>query len=382
MNDYFLADDLSGALDAAAAFHHAGWRVKIALSAAEWPAAEEGTVVGVTTETRNAAPDLAARSVAQAMTNGQARGGRLLYKKIDSTLRGPVAAELAAVLGVLPESRVLFAPANPRVGRTVQQGRLLVHGVPVAETDFARDPVTPVRESSLRALLGAVANERVVIPDALTEGHLADTVATMAAQGGAWIPVGSGALARPVAAATARSAPTWQDRNHGLLPSVTSAGILMIGGSAHPGNRAQVEQLALARGVARCEVTATDIGRGVADVQAALRQAGAATLLAPAQRLESGAALRAIVATAAQVIRAAGVTRVFVTGGETAFALARELGVPDFEFFAEIEPGLSLSLAETTAGRMAWAVKPGGFGDRDTWVRAYDALGWDRRAAP
>ena len=29
MSDYFLADDLSGALDAAAAFHHAGRRVMV-----------------------------------------------------------------------------------------------------------------------------------------------------------------------------------------------------------------------------------------------------------------------------------------------------------------------------------------------------------------
>lgn len=382
MNDYFLADDLSGALDAAAAFHQAGWRVKIALSAAEWPEPEEGVIVGVTTETRNAAPDIAARNVAQVVTIGQARGGRLLYKKIDSTLRGPLAAELAAVLDALPESRVLLAPANPRVGRTVQEGRLLVHGLPVAETDFARDPVTPVRESSLRALLGAVATERVVVPDTHTEADLAGAVAAMAAQGGAWIPVGSGALARPVAVALARSETPGEARSRGLRPLVTGEGILMIGGSAHPGNRAQAEQLAVARGVTQCIIAATDIERGVADVRAALRQTGAVAVLTPPERLESAAALRGIVATAGQVIRAGGVTRVFVTGGETAFALARELGVPAFDFVAEIEPGLSLSLAESAVGPMVWAVKPGGFGDRETWVRAFDALRWDRSVAP
>lgn len=382
MKDYFLADDLSGALDAAAAFHRAGWRVRIALSAAEWPEAEPGVMVGVTTETRNALPAVAARAVAGAAALGTARGGRLLYKKIDSTLRGPVAAELGAVMAALPEARVLFAPANPRVGRTVQQGRLLVHGVPVAETDFARDPVTPVRESALRALLGAVANERVIIPDTRTEADLAGAVEAMEAEGGVWIPVGSGALARPVAAVRARTDPTRAQRDRGFPPAVTEGGILMIGGSAHPGNRAQAEQLAVARGVARCQVAATAIERGVAEVRATLRHGGAATLLSPAERLESGAALRAVVATAGQVIRAGGVARVFVTGGETAYALARELGVPAFEFLAEVEPGLSLSVAESAVGRMAWAVKPGGFGDGETWVRAYDALRGDRPVTP
>ena len=128
MSDYFIADDLSGALDAAAAFHAAGWTVTVALSEAAWPAGGFGEIVAYTTETRNAAPAEAATRVARAIAQGRARGGRLLYKKIDSTLRGPVAAELAAMLRLLPGTRVLFAPANPAVGRTVRDGVLRVHG--------------------------------------------------------------------------------------------------------------------------------------------------------------------------------------------------------------------------------------------------------------
>src|SRR6185436_2420421 len=112
--DFFLAVDLSGALDAAGAFHHAGRRVKIMLSLEAWsgPTSDED-VVGVTTETRNASPADAAAAVRRAIAQGNARGGRLVYKKIDSTLRGPVAAELAALAAVMPEARILFTPANP-----------------------------------------------------------------------------------------------------------------------------------------------------------------------------------------------------------------------------------------------------------------------------
>ncbi|MBI4621774.1 MAG: four-carbon acid sugar kinase family protein, partial [Verrucomicrobia bacterium] len=104
MKIYFLADDLSGALDAAAAFHHAGRRVRVVLSVAEWTAADENEVVGVTTETRNAPPAVAAAAVERVLARGRAQGARLVYKKIDSTLRGPVAAELAALAAALPEA--------------------------------------------------------------------------------------------------------------------------------------------------------------------------------------------------------------------------------------------------------------------------------------
>ena len=121
MKEYFLADDLSGALDAAAAFHHAGRRVRIMLSADHW-SADEGLVIGVTTETRNATPQWAAAVVERAIARGQEQGARLVYKKIDSTLRGPVAAEIGALGRRMPGTRILFTPANPGVGRTVRDG--------------------------------------------------------------------------------------------------------------------------------------------------------------------------------------------------------------------------------------------------------------------
>src|SRR5687767_4238023 len=102
MSDYFLADDLSGALDAAAAFHHAGRRVTIALNLHEWPMGSSDEVVGITTETRNASATTAADALRAAIAEGKARGAQLLYKKIDSTLRGQVAAELAALVAALP----------------------------------------------------------------------------------------------------------------------------------------------------------------------------------------------------------------------------------------------------------------------------------------
>ena len=56
-----------------------------------------------------------------------------------------------------------------------RQGRL-VHGVPVSQTEFGRDPVSPVRESDVRRLLEGVPDARIVVVNAETEADLAAAV--------------------------------------------------------------------------------------------------------------------------------------------------------------------------------------------------------------
>jgi uncharacterized protein YgbK (DUF1537 family) len=370
MREFFLADDLSGALDAAAAFHHAGRRVRIVLSAGDCLAADDA-VTGVTTETRNAPPAIAADVVAATIARGQAQGARLVYKKIDSTLRGPVAAEIAALAQRLPGTRILLAPANPAVGRTVRDGVLLVHGVPVGETEFARDPVSPVREGNLHRLLGGAGGAAVVVADAGSAADLEAAVARMDAAGGAWVAVGSGALARPVAARGMRGA-----RPAGATAgvSVTPGPILLLGGSAHAGNRTQAETLWRERRVPVHELRLAEPAAAVAAVSGSLRSGPGASLLVEAARGDSAAVLRTLTGAAAAIIAATGANRIFATGGETAFALCGALGIATLEFEAELEPGLSLSRARTARGDMRFAIKPGGFGTAGTWVRAWEEM--------
>jgi uncharacterized protein YgbK (DUF1537 family) len=370
MSDYFLADDLSGALDAAAAFHKSGRRVKIALSAREWPDASPEDVVGITTETRNATGDAAAEIVRGVVAQARERGDRLIYKKIDSTLRGPVAAELAALAAALPEARFLFAPSNPAVGRTVRAGRLLVHGVPVAETEFARDPISPVRESSIPVLLGDAGAGRVTIADAETAVDLAKAVQQMQSAGKLWVAIGSGALAHPLAALGAGQSSVTQAAEN-LLPQGPA---IFVGGSAHAINRIQAGDLARACGVPVREVRPgqldTVTGLAISDIA----RHGSVALLLAAEWVESGNALRSITNVAQTVALETQATRIFATGGETAFAVCRALSVSCLTFHQEVEPGLGLAWAEGTVGTMCWAVKPGGFGDANTWTRAARAM--------
>lgn len=369
MSDWFLADDLSGSLDAGAAFRAAGRRVRLVEAADDWQPGPEGELVGVNTESRNLPPEEAAARVAATLAHASARGARLVFKKIDSTLRGPLAAELAVVRRHFPGHRLLLCPANPAAGRTVEHGQLLVRGVPVLATEFARDPAAPVREGDLRRL--APADAGWVIPDARDEGDLEAAIAAVAAPAGPWLAVGSGALASPVARRLGGAESSSRPQ-----PYPAPGPVLFLGGSAHPLNRTQADRLAAARGLTVIQAYPEAPVIALAAGAAQLRSAGAALVLAPEARARPERIRDSIAALGAALIGDHGVRRVFVTGGETARALAARLGLRELIVAGTIEPGLVLATATSPAtGPLLIAVKPGGFGDADTWVRGAAALG-------
>ncbi len=77
-----------------------------------------------------------------------------VYKKIDSTMRGNIGAEIDAMYDAFQPDAVVIAPSYPQNGRIVKAGHLYVDGVLLHETDIARDPKTPVKYSYLPDLLG------------------------------------------------------------------------------------------------------------------------------------------------------------------------------------------------------------------------------------
>ncbi|MSU72663.1 MAG: hypothetical protein EXS43_10020 [Opitutus sp.] len=379
MNDYFLADDLSGALEVAAAFRQAGFPAVVTWSLEGWNACGPDDVVGFTTETRNAPPEVAAAAVRRALAHGRARGGRLLYKKIDSTMRGPVAAELAALAAELPATTILFTPANPHAGRMVRNGVLLVQGVPVAETDFGRDPANPVKESSILGVVPAAAKGRIIVLDVANDGDLEKGIAAREAVGDPWVAVGSGALARALAPRLGRARTAVGAKE--TRPALPPGPVLLVCGSAHPVNRAQAACLGRERALPVIEVRPSNPGVAATSAVRAIRSHGGAAIhIAPRENgdvaSDSQAALAAMVEAARTVVTYAGVRRIMATGGETARALCDAFGIDSLRALEDIEPGLVLASASNASGAWLLAIKPGGFGSEASWVRAADALGF------
>src|SRR5688572_1329162 len=109
-----IADDLTGAADTGVQLVRAGYRTAVLFGASE-KLTDGFDAVSLDTDSRALPAGFAAKRVVEAAR--AVRHARLIYKKLDSTLRGNVAAELAAAFGASGRERAILAPAFPAAGR-------------------------------------------------------------------------------------------------------------------------------------------------------------------------------------------------------------------------------------------------------------------------
>jgi uncharacterized protein YgbK (DUF1537 family) len=146
-----IADDLTGAAELGAVGLRHGLRSEIVL---QGQPSGQADLVCMDTDSRSCAPEEAGRRAAAAVNRLITSGADWLYKKVDSVLRGPVVAELEAILKQLRLRRALLVPANPSLGRTIHNGQYFVRGNPIHETEFRCDPEYPRTSSSVRDMVG------------------------------------------------------------------------------------------------------------------------------------------------------------------------------------------------------------------------------------
>jgi uncharacterized protein YgbK (DUF1537 family) len=218
-----LADDLTSAADGAAPFVQRGLR---ALVGRRRLPLQQATILAVDSGSRSLLASQAAQRAAELAEQLASRD--VLYKTVDSTLRGHVRAEIEAAFTASGRKMLVFAPAFPGAGRTTVGGVQLVDGIPVAETGYRRDPVHPARHSRLVELVpSSIGN--VVILDATTQGELDAGSPGMAL-----------ALAERLASVQVGSDVTL----------VRGRDILVIVGSANPRSHRQADRIGVEQGVA------------------------------------------------------------------------------------------------------------------------------------
>ncbi len=136
-----LADDLTGACDAAGTLTRYA-AVRVAIDGHIPP----GRVAAVDLDTRAADPGTARRRVARFAR--AVSSGALLYKKVDSQLRGNLVAELRGLLDGRP-GPVLLVPALPEEGRVTVNGVHRIDGRRVALRRLLRELSLPLAGNNL-----------------------------------------------------------------------------------------------------------------------------------------------------------------------------------------------------------------------------------------
>lgn len=150
-----IADDLTGANDTALQFHIMGADTQIILNPDENLQPSSNTSAwAIPTETRNIAPESAYEKVKEVTTFMKEKlCVDYFYKKIDSTLRGNIAAETVGMLQVLEYDAAIIMPAFPNEGRVTVGGYHLLKGIPIEKTEMASDPHSPIYESHIPTIL-------------------------------------------------------------------------------------------------------------------------------------------------------------------------------------------------------------------------------------
>jgi uncharacterized protein YgbK (DUF1537 family) len=145
---YIIADDLTGASDSGVQFAKRGYKTSLLFNYKDnYTWSIDPRVIVVDSDSRAIAPEAAYERVARLISSLRLPSNHLLFKKVDSTLRGNIQPEVQAVLDTLPKSTVFIVPAYPENGRTTRKGNQYLKGIPVHETEIGRDPKTPVFSS-------------------------------------------------------------------------------------------------------------------------------------------------------------------------------------------------------------------------------------------
>ncbi|TDX93944.1 uncharacterized protein YgbK (DUF1537 family) [Amycolatopsis arida] len=398
-----LGDDLTGSNATGARFARAGLRTVSVTGLDRVGRADDADVVVLNLGTRHRSADRARSLVREALRAHPPVD--LLVKRVDTTLRGNVGAEVDAVLDELgPGTKALVVPAFPDAGRTTVGGLHLVDGVPLAETPAARDPLTPVPFSRVATVLrqgtdrpiaevflddvrsgvDAVAarlaetDAPLVVCDATSNAHLgtiAEAAALVRAEHGTrWVSVDSGPFAVRLGAALGIGPQA------GELPPV-----LALVGSITGSTRDQVlelEQVLRARFV---DVALDGLdARAIADRAAALLGPGRSVVgirthpPAPGAPVDPATAARiprVLAEAAALLLAERRFGGLYATGGDIAEAATAALDSDGFVIDTEVLP---LAVAGRLVGGphdgLPFATKGGLIGGRDAAVACVEHL--------
>jgi len=412
-----IADDFTGATDLANMLVKSGMRTvqTIGVPTDGAPIDADAIVVALKSRTIPAA-DAVAQSLA-AHEWLRAQGCRQFFFKycstFDSTDAGNIGPVADALLDAAGGGFAIACPAFPENGRTIFRGHLFVGDVLLSESGMENHPLTPMKNANLvrvlqrqtrskvglirydtiaqgaaavRARIDALRTDgaRFAIADALSDHDL--HVLGEACAGLSLVTGGSGvALGLPE-----------NFRRAGLLPERDNAASLpsfeglcaVLAGSASKATNAQVAAWRASRPSFRVDPLAAARGEPVVEQALAFASShlpqpvliyATATpdeVQAVQQALGVDAAghlVESLLAAIAKGLRALGVRKFIVAGGETSGAVVQALDVKSLQIGAQIDPGVPATATIDTPA-IGLALKSGNFGTVDFFDKALRAL--------
>ncbi|WP_062238444.1 four-carbon acid sugar kinase family protein [Fictibacillus sp. FJAT-27399] len=418
MQLFILADDLTGANDSGVQLSKQGFRSIVWLDLSQSPDAAADVAI-YDTDSRALGEKEACKRILQAASHVKERDEVHVYKKIDSTLRGNIGSELAAVYEVFKPEMLVISPAYPKLNRQTINGTQYVDGRPVETTEFGKDPKTPVTESHIPALLEKYAHQKIFVVnsvllsrskeevlakilesldegvswfvcDAETDKHLEKAAYVFSALNKKTVWAGSAGLIEYLPAVLGLAA-----RPQGLGEKLNVSQTLTVSASLSQTTKGQLGKVGIMPDSLMLEMDPSELIRKTYDLQSLIEKIkqvpekrhivlyvdGSDVNRSAAQELGRDLGLhknqvgemisRELGIIARSLLNGVpSIEGLVLTGGDTAKAVCSEVGLSQMELRSEVEPGLPLGIASDEKRRYWTVTKAGGFGNENSLVHA------------
>ncbi|KAB7670768.1 four-carbon acid sugar kinase family protein [Bacillus sp. B1-b2] len=420
-----IADDLTGANDSGVQLAQHGLKTSVLFDIDKESIYNYEAII-FDTDSRSINREEAYQKVKEATIFLKEAGIPYIFKKIDSTMRGNIGAEIDAVYDVVKPDFMMIAPGYPKNNRTILHSSHYLKGVPLAETEISRDPKTPVTISFLPELLqkqtdrkiGAITiddleqgvtriqeklndyykqNIAYIIVDSTEEKHLEKilTVTKQLSYQFSW--VGSAGIANYL--------PAYYDipeQKHKLAIPKNAGPILTVVGSVNKNSRAQLKLLLEKtnvypiafesyKSVSDDEERANEIRRvynhamekAEQGLDVVIYSTGEASDIEKAWKIGEAKGLthteisneivKAIGSVCSVLLEKDYFKGVSMTGGDTAKQICHHWDVKGFELFDELEIGVPIS--KFFGNENLYVItKAGGFGTPEVFINAIHKL--------
>ena len=411
-----VADDFTGALDTGAQFSSYGISTRVMI-ADNIPEIHEDpqSVLIIDAETRHLSGEQAYKIVHRICKQAVDLGIPYIFKKTDSALRGNIGSELTALYDAAGKTDVSFIPAWPKMGRTVNEGHLFIHGIPVVESVFGKDPFEPVKNNYIPDII----KEQSEIPVKLSVQPVDEGMKLSAGESPKGIQVFDGMTDEDMF----RHASTLYEHNMlnamagcaglaAVLPNILplhaesvlnyefAPGLFVVCGSVNPVTRQQIEYAenqgfvhfsVMGRQMLDQSYWQTPEGECQLDAWADVLRENDKCIIstdyneketvgryAKELGMDTGMIRERIADNMGYILKKLldrGVMRtIMVTGGDTLLGFMNQTGNNELDILNELEPGCVLSQAQYNSQIYHIISKAGGFGDKHLICRLAEKL--------
>jgi uncharacterized protein YgbK (DUF1537 family) len=416
-----VADDTTGANDIGVMFSKSQSTVKVVTFEENLKLEKDANVIIVDTDSRLDSLELSYQKVYHAAKMLEQLGCTMYINKTCSVFRGNIGSEFDAMLDALNEEFAVIILAFPKNGRKTINGIHTVHGNLLEDSEFANDPVHPLKQSNLVSILQEQTKRKVTNIDlsivrqgtellrkkivevrkifnyCIIDSETQEDLKIVAnACRDIKILAGSSAIAEELPKYI-KLVPTDNPKNK--LNISDSNGVLVVSGSLTPQTKRQTEYL-INSGIAtiivdsrtvfckaekekevvrayREAITYLENGKDVLvmanndkEIVRETKEIGSKNLLDELTISKSVSA--ALAEITEKIVSDTGLQRLVIAGGDTSGTVTRQLGITGNYVLEEIETGVPSGLA---IGRnLLIVLKSGSFGSPEFLKCAIDHL--------